>query len=78
MYSGKSADINCKGGAGGVTGLTSQSVLATWYNGEAYNHDRFCMNSTLLLGQNNAIAIEYDAGSGGAVSIVVMGHYNGE
>jgi len=76
LTSGKSADCVCRGGAVGVGGLTSSNVIATWYNGVVYNQTHFHLDGTLILGQNNAIALEYDAGTGGAVSIVMMGHYH--
>jgi hypothetical protein len=31
--------------------------------------------SAILLAQNDAIAIEYDAGTGGAAAVLVIGHF---
>ena len=75
---GVPADLTCVGGAGGVAGLTSAAILDNWFNGQANSRETINIKGRLILGRDDALAIEYDAGTGGAVSIVVEGHYHKE
>jgi hypothetical protein len=77
--SNKEANITSRGGAGGVTGLTSAGVITTWYGGVAYFNTLINLwLDALILGKNDAIAIEFDAGTGSAVSCSMMFHnYSG-
>lgn len=76
--SGKSASATARGGAGGVTGLTSEGVLYDFFHGPALSSFHFETHDALILGQNDAIAIEYDAGTGGAVSMTIDFHFDTE
>jgi len=78
LSAGKNADATCRGGAGGVTGLTvSGSVKYTWKTGIALSHYRLNTNSSLILSKNDAIAFEYDAGTGGLAHLNLLIHYHG-
>lgn len=76
LNSSRTADLllNALGGPAAVTGLTSAAVLHAWMGGPVYSSFEVDLNSALVLGQNDAIAVEYDAGTGGACSIAVIGH----
>jgi len=65
-----------EGGAAatGITGLTSISVIDR-ANVQANGHEEFRLADRLRLGQNDAIAIEYDVGTTGNFSGVVFGFY---
>lgn len=78
LASGKTADLTARGGAGGVTGLTSSEVMYEWFGGGAYNSTKVVFDSTVVLGQDDAIALEFDAGTGGAVAINVHGHFHAD
>ena len=74
--SGKSALTTCRGGAGGVTGLTPSAVIWQWYNGVANTTRQMDTSDTLIVAPGQAIALEYDAGTGGAVLINMIGFYD--
>jgi hypothetical protein len=76
LSSGNTADMTVRGGAGGVTGLTSVNVLNTTFGGSANSNVCIDLRGAIILGHQNAIAVEYDAGTGGAVSITLLGHYH--
>jgi hypothetical protein len=69
------APLTCRGGAGGVTGLTSVKLIDSWMGGYVYNTTTIDTMSAILMAQNDAIAIEYDAGTGGACVVTVIGHF---
>jgi len=73
--SGKVAELTVLGGAGGVSGLTIVSTLNEFFGGAAYTRTRIDMDGALYLSEGTAIAIEYDAGTGSKVAIVVAGHF---
>lgn len=75
LSSGKPGDLTTRGGATGVSGLSSVEVIDEWMNGVVYNTvvKEYC--GKLILGKNNAIALEYDAGTGGLVVVSIEGHY---
>jgi hypothetical protein len=75
LSSGNDAVISCRGGAGGVGSLTSTGVIASWMGGVAYYNT--VMNlwlDALLLSTNDAIALEFDAGTGTRAIATVMFH----
>ena len=74
LASGNVSDTNCLGGAGGVSGLTSVGVLAELFGGPAMSVVPHVIGGAIVLGKNNAIALEYDAGTGGKVAITVTFH----
>jgi len=75
LSSGNDATVTCLGGAGGVTGLTSAGVITTWYGGVSYfNSIINWWLDALILGKNDAIAIEFDAGTGNGASVSIMFH----
>lgn len=67
-------ELSALGGAGGVTGLASAAELTTWMGGNVYSPFPLNLNGTLILGQDDAVAVEYDAGTGGACSISIIGY----
>ena len=71
--SGKTADATCRGGAAGVGSVTPGTVIRTIYGGVAKN--RFRIEAHIIIPKNFAIAFEYDAGTGGAVTIGFSGYY---
>jgi len=74
--SGKSASATCLGGAAGVTGLTSSATVHQWRNGVANQTVEQNDADVFQVGPGQAFAIEYDAGTGGAVLINVIGYYD--
>jgi hypothetical protein len=73
--SGKIADVTVAGGAAGVTGLTSAGVLLQWYNGIANTTNKWTIDGAIIIPSGTAIAIEYDAGTGGAAMLTLRGYY---
>ena len=71
--SGKTADAICRGGAAGVGSVTPGTVIRTIYGGAVFN--RFRIEAHIIIPKNFAIAFEYDAGTGGAVTIGFSGFY---
>ena len=76
LASNKPAETTCRGGAAGVTGLTSTRTIAQWYNGPVNMTVRQDINDRVHVGPGQAIAIEYDAGTGGAVLLMLTGYYD--
>jgi len=76
LTSGKVAELTCRGGAGGVTGLTSTEVIMAWNGGAVFSNVNKEIGGRIVLGKNNALAVEYDAGTGGAVHVHISGHYH--
>jgi len=68
--------ITARGGAAGVTGLTPSNVIHQFRGGAALASHEVDFGGALMLGEDVAIAIEYDAGTGGAVNISIFFHYN--
>ena len=58
----------------GITGLTSDGVIDFVYV-NANGHEEFRLDDQLRLGQNDAIAIEYEEGTDGDFSGVIFGYY---
>ena len=71
LASAKLAPATVRGGAGGVTGLTPVNVIWQWHNGAVNSTIPILSYGVLRLGPGQAIAFEYDAGTGGAVLIGV-------
>jgi hypothetical protein len=71
----KAAPATCRGGIAGVTGLTPVDTLLQWHNDIANTTQHYIVDGAIILGNGNAFAIEYDAGTGGAVILVVWGYY---
>lgn len=76
LGSGNAFDGICRGGAGGVTGLTPVLTIATIQGGIANTNAIIPVNGRVILPKNVAFAFEYNAGTGGACSIAVAGHYH--
>lgn len=72
---GREADAICRGGAGGVTGLTPVTTIKQWFNGVANTTEYIDLKDSLILTNGSAIAIEYQAGTGGAAILCVRGYY---
>ena len=69
-------DLICRGGAGGVTGLTVVgNWIDTWGGGYVYNTHIDDMLSSVLIEPGRAIAVEYDDGTGGRAGVTVFGHF---
>ena len=60
--------------ATGITGLTSISLIDFAYV-QATGHQEFRLKDRLRLGQNDAIAVEYDEGTTGDFSGVIFGYF---
>ena len=60
--------------ATGITGLTSAGVIDC-ARAAAGSHQEFRLDDRLRLGQNSAIAIEYDSGADGDTDGVIFGYY---
>ncbi|KKK80488.1 hypothetical protein LCGC14_2823010 [marine sediment metagenome] len=73
LGSGKTADATVRGGAAGVGSVTPGTVLRTIYGGSVFN--RFRIEAHIIIPKDKAIAFEYDAGTGGAVTIGFSGFY---
>jgi len=73
LGSGKTADATVRGGAAGVGSVTPGTVIRTIYGGAVFN--RFRIEAHIIIPKDKAIAFEYDAGSGGAVTIGFSGFY---
>jgi hypothetical protein len=73
--SGKVADATVRGGAGGVTGLTPAGDILQWYNGIANTTNVWTIDGAIIVPSGTAIAIEYDAGTGGAAMLMLRGYY---
>jgi hypothetical protein len=71
-----SASLTAKGGAGGVTGLTTSGMITMWNQGVANSTFVFDSNDMIRIGQNQAIALEYDAGTTNACSITILGYFD--
>ena len=65
-----------EGGAAatGITGLTTDGLIDFAYV-MATGHEEFRLSDRVRLGQNDALAIEYDEGTGGDVSGVIFGFF---
>jgi len=60
--------------ATGITGLTSAGLIDFAYV-QATGHQEFRLKDRLRLGQNDAIAVEYDEGTTGDFSGVIFGYF---
>lgn len=60
--------------ATGITGLTSSGLIDFAY-AQATGHQEFRLRDRLRLGQNDAIAVEYDEGTTGDFSGVIFGYF---
>jgi len=76
LASAKVATANIRGGAGGVTGLTPVNVIWQWRNGAANSTLPALTYGILRVGPGQALAFEYDAGTGGAVLIGVTMYFD--
>jgi len=77
FMSGNVADATCFGGGdGGVTGLTIVATIATWMGGPTFSNHMVPLDEVLILGKNDAIAIEVDAGTDGIVSVTIAGFFH--
>lgn len=71
LTSSKVAASIVRGGATGVSGLTPANVIWQWRNGAANSTVTILSYGILRIGPGQAVAFEYDAGTGGAVLIGV-------
>ena len=51
------------------------TLLATIYGGLANTRGLVPIDGRIVLQKNNALAMEYDAGTGGAATVAFAGHY---
>jgi hypothetical protein len=69
-------ELTARGGAGGVTGLTTVgNWIDEWGGGYVYNVNDKDVLSSVILEPGRAIALEYDAGTGGRVGATIYGHF---
>lgn len=61
-------------GATGITGVTGESLIDFLYVSAA-GHEEFRLSDRIRLGQNDAIALEYNEGTTGDFSGVIFGYY---
>ncbi len=78
LTSSLSANLTVRGGAGGVSGLTAVNTapMMIWYQGVAFNTIELKTDDIFRIGQNQAIAIEYEEGTTNDVSITIVGYYD--
>jgi hypothetical protein len=60
--------------AAGITGLSEDGLIDIAYI-QGTGHEEFRLNDRLRLGQNDAIAIEYEEGTAGDFSGVIFGYF---
>lgn len=74
--SNSATGIALEGGATptGITGLTEDGLIDFVYV-QSGGHEEFRLRERLRLGQNDAIAIEYDTGTTGDVGGVIFGYF---
>ena len=79
MSGNASQSISMEGGSAstGITGLTTAELIDFIYV-PALGHEEFRLQDRVRLGQNDAIAIEYDEGTTGDLSGVVFGFFEAE
>ena len=69
-------DLVCRGGAGGVTGLTVVgNWIDTWGGGYVYNTQNQDILSSVIIEPGRAVAVEYDAGTGGRAGATIIAHF---
>lgn len=73
ISSGRTASISGYGN-GAVSGLTSGSILDA-IRTDSNGHEHSIFEDALILGPNDAIAVEYDTGTTGASEVGVQFHY---
>ncbi len=69
LGSGKTATMTARGD-GAVAGLSTVAVFHT-----ARNNDEIPFAGSLILGLNDAIAVEYDAGTGNGAEVIIEGFF---
>lgn len=73
LSSGVAASATARG-TGAITGLTSSSVIDS-VRTEATGAGEFSVEEGLILGQDDAIAVEYDTGTTGLCEATIVGFY---
>lgn len=73
LSSGITAEADAYGNAA-VTGLTEANVIAVGRS-QATGHIDIPFDDILILGQGDAIAVEYDTGTGGIAEVLMRGYY---
>jgi hypothetical protein len=69
-------ELSARGGAGGVSGLTVVgSYIDEWGGGYVYNVNDKDVLSSVILEPGKAVALEYDAGTGGRCGATIYGHF---
>jgi len=76
LSSGNAADATSRGGAGGVTTAATAGIIASFNGGPAYANVEPALAGVLILGKNDAIGIEYQAGTGGEASVTVVAYFH--
>ena len=73
------AAVTCLGGATAVSGLTTVNTpIFHWYQGPANTPFSFNTDDALIIGPGQAVAIEYDAGTGGAAMLKLKMYFDPE
>ncbi len=75
--SGNAATATAMEGASAATGITGLTTdgLVDFIHVTATGHEEFRLSDRLRLGQNDAIAVEYDEGTAGDMSGVIFGYF---
>lgn len=73
LGSGKTADMTVLGGAGGVTGLTAVETMLNIKGGPVFTNTT--LHTHLILPKNIAVAFEFNAGTGAAVQVGIIGYF---
>jgi hypothetical protein len=69
-------DLVCRGGAGGVTGLTTVgNWIDTWGGGYVYNTHSKDVLSAVIVEPGRGVAVEYDAGTTGRAGATIFVHF---
>lgn len=76
LTSGSSADATAFGNAA-VTGLTEDKLISQ-ISVNADDSKEIFFHDALILGQDDAIAVEYDTGAGGTMHVTMFGFYDVE
>ena len=76
LSSGLASSTTCMGGGATITGLTTVKQIGT-HRTAANGEGEMNYENALILGPNNAIAIEYDTGTTGLCEIDCFYHFEG-
>ena len=73
LGSGREAEAEARGD-GSVTDITTGGIIDV-FRSQAYGHGFVILEDAVILGPNDAIAVEYDTGTTGNAEIAILMHY---